>query len=371
MCFVGLCRASSYSLRFRLYPRLDASRPENVAESIAKETIQTLHTLVVQFTRGLVRRAITLRELDFALCAHTKVWRLGERVVRPPHVRRALELCGGARLSVRMHFGSLMEEFSEGEESDDEDEDVPLVVRARMRKAKAIASDEDEDEDVDTSAGEHEQMQQQAGPSRDVQANEAAWQRWPSSHRAIYSPFVYAPDSIAPAHPFGVYAPGTMPEQQPGRHVTYEDDDDDSEEVEEDLNLMPTETDEEALRIELKAEAQLDAADARAAAAYEAGIWRELRSVSAGAGASARANLRKERSRKRRRCSGDGEEGEVGDVSPSSMRLRTRTTRKRRRKANQHGGGGHDEGSDPESLAGVGVKVPVSAAVIEDSTSSS
>jgi hypothetical protein len=87
------------------------------------ETIQTLHALVVQFTRDLVRRAITLRELDFALRAHTKVWRLGERVVRPPHVRRALELCGGARLSVRMHFGRLVERFSEGEESEDEDED--------------------------------------------------------------------------------------------------------------------------------------------------------------------------------------------------------------------------------------------------------
>ena len=87
----------------RLYPRLDASRPEGVAESVANETIQTLNKLVVQFTCDLVRRSIALRELDFALRAHTKVWRLGERVVRPPHVRRALELCGGARLSVRLH----------------------------------------------------------------------------------------------------------------------------------------------------------------------------------------------------------------------------------------------------------------------------
>ena len=38
-------------LYFRLYPCLDASRPENVGGSIAQETIQTLHTLVVQFMR--------------------------------------------------------------------------------------------------------------------------------------------------------------------------------------------------------------------------------------------------------------------------------------------------------------------------------
>jgi hypothetical protein len=322
----------SFVVCFRLYPRLNSSRPENVAESIAKETIQTLHTLVVQFTRGLVRCAITLRELDFALRAHTKVWRLGERVVRPPHVRRALELRGCAQLSTRTHFERLAERFSEGEESEDED-DVPLAVRARMRMAKATASDEDEDEDVNTSEGESEQQQQQAGPSNDSQAHDAAWQRWSSSssHRGIYSPFVYAPDLIAPAYPFGVYAPGTMPElghPSPAHscHVTYQDDDDDDEEEEEEENLMPTETDEEALEAELRAEARLDAADARAAAAYEAGIWRELRSAHK-AGASLR------RSRKRRR-SGDGEEVEVemgeggDDVSPTSMRLRTGKRRK-------------------------------------------
>jgi hypothetical protein len=56
--------------------------------------------------------------------------------------------------------------------------------------------------------------------------------------------------------------------------VTYQNDDGDDEE-----DLMPTETDEEALEVELKAEARLDVADARAAAMYEASIWHELRSV--------------------------------------------------------------------------------------------
>jgi len=58
---LGLFHLGALGRLMRLYPRLDASRLENVAESIAKETIQTLHTLVVQFTRDLVRRAITLR----------------------------------------------------------------------------------------------------------------------------------------------------------------------------------------------------------------------------------------------------------------------------------------------------------------------
>lgn len=318
---VWVVQLATDNVCFRLYPRLDASRPEGVTEFIAEETIQTLHALVVQFTRDLVRRAITLRELEFALHSHTKVWHLGERVVRPPHVRQALELCGGAQLSVRMHFGKLVERFSEGEESEDEDSDVPLVVRARTRMANAIAS-KDEDEDVNTNVDECEQEQEQAGPGKDVQSNEAAWERWSSSHRAIYSPFVNLPDSIAPAHPFGVYAPGTMPEQlgRPAHscHVASQDDEDGNEEE----DLMPTETDEEALEVELKAEERLDAADARAAAAYEAGIWRELRSTY-----NAGAPL--QRSRKRRRSwDGDGVEvGEDGgdggdDVSPTSGRKR-------------------------------------------------
>ena len=68
------------------------------------ETIETLHTFVVPFTRDLVRRAITLRELDSAMHGHTKVWRLGVRVVRPLYVRRGLELRGGAQLGVGMRF---------------------------------------------------------------------------------------------------------------------------------------------------------------------------------------------------------------------------------------------------------------------------
>ena len=78
---------------------------------------------------------------------------------------------------------------------------------------------------------------------------------------------------------FGVYAPGTVLEQ-PGwsghpTHVTDPDDKDESEGEEEDL--MPTETNNEALKVELDAEARLDAADARAAAVYEAGVWGELK----------------------------------------------------------------------------------------------
>ena len=322
-------------------------------------TIQTLHTLVVQFTQGVVLRAITLRELDFALRGHTRVWGLGDRVVRPHHVRRALELSGAGRLNMRMHFEGLLGRFSEGEESADDSSDVPLVVRARKGKAKAIARDEEEESysDEDSDVGQREQQQQQANPSKDDRAHDAARYRWPSPHRAIYPPFVYAPDLVAPAHPFGVYAPGTMPEQ-PGRpahprHVTDQDDDDDEDEEEEE-DLMPAETDDEALEGELDAEDRLDAADARAAAVYEAGVWREL-----GCAGYAGGPLRS--LRKRRRA---GTEAREDDVPPVGLRPR-------KRRKNAQGGGWLPVGAGAEMLKSPdGVKVK-SAAVIEDSDSGS
>jgi hypothetical protein len=86
----------------------------------------------------------------------------------------------------------------------------------------------------------------------------------------MYAPFVYAPDIIAPSHAFAVYAPGTTPDplgllqtrRHSGGYQAEEDEDED--------DIMPSETDNEALAAELVAEARLDATDVRAAAAYEA-----------------------------------------------------------------------------------------------------
>ena len=179
-----------------------------------------LHALVVQFTRSLARRAIAVRQLDFALRAHTKVWRLGNRVACPPHERHALELSGGVRLSKRVHFEGLLERFSGDRDGEDQDDDdVPIAMQAGIRKGNATDRDEQEDGNDDSRGKGHgdagvqqQQQQQQAGRSKDPQVHESTELRWSTNYRTIYSPFVYAPAIIAPAHPFGVYAPGTTPE---------------------------------------------------------------------------------------------------------------------------------------------------------------
>ena len=327
-----------------------------------------LHALVTQFMRGLVRRAIALRELDFALRAHTKVWRLGKRVVHPLHVRRALELWGRDALSKRTHFGALLERFSEGEESMESGDDVPLAVRARIAKGKAVAcndvedeeEDEDDDEDQVDDVGEGDQRQQKAGPSTDSHVRDGAGPHWSLTHREMYSPFVYAPDLIAPAHPFGVYAPGTTPDPQGSltSALPRAADDDDGEEdgdmearQEEPEDLIPAETDDEVLEAELRAEARLDAADARAAAEYEAGVWRELRGVGRGGPSH---------SVKKRRAG-----AEIGGNGAHSVRSR------KRRKGALGGWVPVVAEADMDALEeSDGVKVK-SAAMIEDSDSDS
>jgi hypothetical protein len=223
-----------------------------------------LHALVTQFVRDLVRRAIALRELDFALRAHTKVWRLGKRVVHPLHVRRALELCGrDAQSSKRTHFGALLERFSEGEESTESDDDVPLAVLARMAKGKAVSCIQDEDEGDDEGraddVGLGDEQEQRAGSSTDPQTRDTAGPHWSLTHREMYSPFVYAPDLIAPAHPFGVYAAGTTPDAQGSstsallRHAAEDDDGEEDGDMEawqeeEQEGLMPAETERRGTR---------------------------------------------------------------------------------------------------------------------------
>ena len=133
-----------------------------------------------------------------------------------------------------------------------------------------------------------------AGVGRDAQPCVEAARHWSHTHRAMYAPFVYAPDIIAPAHPFGVYAPGTTPEtlapltcscNPADEGAKYEDEEED--------DFMPSETDEEVLEMELSAEARLDVADARASAEYEGCVWRKLRASYGGDGTGARPRRRK------------------------------------------------------------------------------
>jgi hypothetical protein len=128
--------------------------------------------------------------------------------------------------------------------------------------------------------------EQQAGPSPDAQAHDAAGPHW-SSHRAMYSRFVCAPDLVASAHPFGIYARGTTPDP-PGSSIA---------------------------RRNSYAEALLDAADAHVAAAYKAGMWRELRG-----GGHGPAGCPLLRARKRR--AGAGAEADMDGDGAYSMRKR-------------------------------------------------
>ncbi|KAH8984357.1 hypothetical protein EDB86DRAFT_149961 [Lactarius hatsudake] len=245
---LGLFRLGALWRLMRMYPRLDPSQPKGVTEFISAGTIQALHTLVVRFTRDIVRRALALRELDFARRGRMKMWRLGSRVVRPPHVRSALQT-RGACLSKHTHFNGLLALFSEGEE--ESEEDVPLALLMRGRKGGKAAVREEEEEDS-SGRSVNDGIWTDEDDEDDEQPRGTA-----SGARPRYSRH---------PHPFGIYAPGTIPESLGAishgvrRRPAAADYDADSEQ-EEAEDLMPDATDDEALEVELAAEALVDAID--------------------------------------------------------------------------------------------------------------
>jgi hypothetical protein len=315
-----------------------------VTESISAGTIQALHTLVVRFTRDIVRRALALRELEFARRGHLKMWRLGKRLVRPPHVRRALQT-RSACLDKHAYFEGLLARFEESEE--ESEDDIPLallLMRSRKSKQDIVRGSESEEDIVRDSDNDEDEdgdwTDEDAGPVLQSQSQ--------SRHREPYAPFVYAPDLIAPSHPFGVYAPGTIPEplgaisdgvRWRSETIQQQQHDEDSEDL-----IMSDETDDEALEVELAGEALLDALDARAAVAYEAGVWRELR-------AAPRGTRKRHGTRKR-----------TAPMEVEDERVHLMPLRKRRKTVR---GGSADALKSPD---GVNVK---SAAMIEDSDSDS
>jgi hypothetical protein len=146
---------------------------------------------------------------------------------------------------------------------------VLLAVHARIRKSKAIAHDEDELDDIRES---NREQQQEASPSTVTHAHNAAAIHW-SPHHTMHTPFVYAPDLIVPTHLFGIYTPGMTPNPPGWSTLVYHAADADKQEE----DLMPAEMGDKALKAELCTEALLDEDNVRAAAAYEASVWYELR----------------------------------------------------------------------------------------------
>jgi hypothetical protein len=127
---------------------------------------------------------------------------------------------------------------------------------------------------------------------------------------------------------------------------------------------MPVETDDEALVGELRAEALLDMADARVAAAHEAAVWRELRGGS-GPGPSRRALKRRAEV-----AEGEGAEMSADGAPHAAMRLRKRRKGARPGVREPMRAGARARGDAALFASPDGVRVK-SAAVIEDSDSDS
>ncbi|KAI0029417.1 hypothetical protein K488DRAFT_72978 [Vararia minispora EC-137] len=257
---LGLFNHAALGRLLRLHAEVDGGggAPDEGPSAIAVDTVRYLDCLVRFFVRRAVGMAVRVRETDFALKAHTKVWRLGKHPhVLAKHVQGALEMMGYPRLSKHDHFGAMATRIPGLDPVELEDGPPPprrIVFRPRKKRKKKQktatppAGDDADDEDD--------------APRRESY-------RWPDRHMA--QPFVYFPDGVSECYPFGVDARGTRPvvSVMEGRRRA-------EDERRAMLDLMPEETDEEALEREIEEEEALEVADARQAEKAIGGVMADL-----------------------------------------------------------------------------------------------
>ncbi|KAI0050532.1 hypothetical protein FA95DRAFT_1555659 [Auriscalpium vulgare] len=262
---LGLFNMSALGRLMRTHA--DAGHRKDVGTHISGETISLLHDLVVNFVGEVMNRTITVRELDFTLKSHTKVWKLGGRKVLPASVHRALEL---------MSFV-----FSDVPEEAEEVDPAGADSTRNNVDAGEVPDDDDDgeyqhEEEMNADADIEEEPDLSPGP------------------RTMYAPFIYAPDIVRASHPSGVASRHEPNSPGHDRRSGAEDD--------ELVYEMSSDSDEDMLDEELAAEERLDNEDMRLAAAYELGVWRELGELNGDREVS--------RSRKREKTVDSAESGE-------------------------------------------------------------
>ncbi|VDC04944.1 unnamed protein product [Peniophora sp. CBMAI 1063] len=214
----------------RIYTSLEFTS-HNSPPKFSGEFLRYLEALVRVFARRVIGMAIRVRELDFALKGHTKVWRLGKRrMVLKHHIARALTLVGPPRTDKKAYFTALAGRLGEDpdggvgvENIADEEEDGEMADEDEADVDQAVEGDDEKDEE----GGERERAQDDGAEDVDdvdIAKNGAAWvNRRGQLVQSFWPPRAFAVPYIATSHlpsipityPFGIDTPGTRPQLAP------------------------------------------------------------------------------------------------------------------------------------------------------------
>ncbi|KAG1739888.1 uncharacterized protein EDB91DRAFT_1336691 [Suillus paluster] len=220
---------------FEQYPEDDVG-----ATYISTELIRYLQALVVSFTTDVIHRATMWKEQADELKGQKKVWKSALHQINQPAVEHALKTTGVRSLNRQEHFSKLLD-------------NCDLLPDTRKRKQKSSHP-----------AGAEDERASASGHSPDAQSYDIEL----SPHRTIYTPALLAPASFDIGF-VDTFFPGYDACFPSKTRISV-----DSHEMED--SLLLDETDEEALKDELREDEMLDQADAEAGKKVEEQLWAEV-----------------------------------------------------------------------------------------------
>lgn len=282
---LGLLHPIGISKLMQLYNRLH-DVPPSVGSQISGEVMKLLNAHVIHFTTQLVHRTVIVREQEQLAKMHSKVWRLGEnQTVAVANVEHALSMMSSSRLSKRSHFKGLLgrlgiepQEDSEagGARERESQKDVHSKRRQQQQSSQSDHSESDssssgtdEDEDDCDDGDEPSDAKDEDGNIGDDEA-ESKLLSAQSLHRTIFRPFMRLPSSVrsGPNSADVQYTSAYMPYPLPSTYA----------EPFREEELMPEDTDTDALLEELVQEEKLDKRDREVDRIYEKDLWHKFNS---------------------------------------------------------------------------------------------
>ncbi|KAG5651768.1 hypothetical protein H0H81_007521 [Sphagnurus paluster] len=240
---LGLFHLSTLSRLMKLYKSGYDSRDSDAAGAISADTIRLMTAIAVEFTTEVVHRTIISREQENHMKSGTKVYGPVREEILVANVDHVLEMMGMQGLTKEKYFAQLLEEDSPDTPEAERDEQLPGSEENDEHEDEGAGDDETDVDDDDDDEDEGSPLSKKP-------------QVFPvllPLHRETHPPFVHLPKSLTSggSSVLAIVAPA-------------------------DELLMSADTDEEDLLEELEEEMDIDEADEKLAARFEAGLWKEF-----------------------------------------------------------------------------------------------
>ncbi|KAH7921647.1 hypothetical protein BV22DRAFT_1132114 [Leucogyrophana mollusca] len=243
---MDLLHPSALGKLMGVYRSIEDVSDDSTTSFASADLLQYLQACVVAFLTDVMHHVIVSREQEGKLKARSKVWRSALDQIAPAAIEQAVKTVSGKSADRKAHFARLFAHHG-----------VPPSINTGKGKGTA----------TDGFDGDLEQ-----GNDKD-QDNMFPLPSLPA-YREIHAPIVRPPAAFSADLGFiDTLALSYMKEARRSRIARFSP----PKEAEESMDLLPVETDEDAILAELAEEDGVDESDRRAEQAYEGHLWGEVK----------------------------------------------------------------------------------------------